>query len=306
MKNNVEEALYLNLLTDFGFKRVFANEERKILLISLLNAILGDRETVKDIYYLQTEQLGEKNENRRAVYDIHCKNEREEYLIIEMQIGKQLHFMDRSLYYVTFPIQAQAKKGKWNYALKPVYHIGILDFIHDRDSEYYLNRYSLINEKKFTKISSTLNFITIELPKFRKTIEECDGILDLWVYCFRNLPKMRERPTQLKGDIFDFLFELTDMNRFTTSELDAYRAYRRSSEQYDTVELIAECSLQEGLQEGWKRGREEGLEDGLRKGLQKGKIEGMVEIARNLRKMNFPIADIAEATGFTPEQIKQL
>ncbi|MDR2086045.1 MAG: hypothetical protein LBP72_02600, partial [Dysgonamonadaceae bacterium] len=88
------------------------------------------------------------------------------------------------------------------------------------------------------------------------------------------------------GDIFDFLFELTDMNRFTTSELDAYRAYRRSSEQYDTVELIAECSLQEGREEG--------------------KREGMIEVARNLRNMNFPIADIAKATGFTPEQIKQL
>ena len=37
------------------------------------------------------------------------------------------------MYYSTFPIQEQAKKGDWDYQLAAVYTIGILDFVFDDD-----------------------------------------------------------------------------------------------------------------------------------------------------------------------------
>ena len=66
---------------------------------------------------------------------IYCENERGEKFIVELQKTKQLYFKDRSLYYSTFPIQEQAKKGDWNYRLKNVYTIGILDFIFEDDQD---------------------------------------------------------------------------------------------------------------------------------------------------------------------------
>ena len=50
---------------------------------------------------------------------------------LPMQKSKMTHVMDRSLYYTTYPIQEQAKRGKWNFELTPVYLIGILDFEYD-------------------------------------------------------------------------------------------------------------------------------------------------------------------------------
>jgi predicted transposase/invertase (TIGR01784 family) len=204
-----------------------------------------------------------------------------------MQIGKQLHFMDRSLYYATFPIQSQAKRGKWNYELKPVYHIGILDFVHDGSNNDCINRYALMNEKQHTKMSGKLNFITIELPKFNRAVNELKNELERWLYCFRNLPKMQKRPKEITGPVFDLLFETVDINNLTSEEMEGYK---KSVAEYADVQLMMECSLKEGRE----------------KGMLQGKKESMNEIARNLLKMNFSAIDIAKATGLTLEQIKQL
>jgi len=50
-----------------------------------------------------------------------------------MQKAKQNYFKDRSIYYSTFPIQNQAQKGGWDFELKSVYTVGILDFVFDED-----------------------------------------------------------------------------------------------------------------------------------------------------------------------------
>ena len=55
--------------------------------------------------------------------------------IVEMQKAKMHFFKDRSLFYSTFPIREQGKKGVWNFLLLPVYFIAILDFIYDEKED---------------------------------------------------------------------------------------------------------------------------------------------------------------------------
>jgi len=42
-----------------------------------------------------------------------------------LQKANQNYFKDRSVYYSTFPIQQQAKKGKWNFRLNAVYTVSM-------------------------------------------------------------------------------------------------------------------------------------------------------------------------------------
>lgn len=59
-KNKVESNQYIMTLSDFGFKRIFASDKDKSLLIDLLNVCLSkDFGIITDISYLPTEQLGE-------------------------------------------------------------------------------------------------------------------------------------------------------------------------------------------------------------------------------------------------------
>ena len=130
---------YVNPYTDFGFKLLFGTAMNKELLISFLNALLVKEEKVKDVTYLNTEHLGTQEYDRRAVFDVYCENEKGEKFLVEMQRGEQQFFKDRSLFYSTFPIREQGKRGEWNYELKAVYIIGILNFSFDDTDEAYFH-----------------------------------------------------------------------------------------------------------------------------------------------------------------------
>jgi len=89
-----------------------------------------------DITYRNLEKLGLNILDRKAIFDIYCTDERGDNFIVELQRSKQKYFRDRSVYYTTFPIQEQSKKGSWDYYLKRVYFIGILEFKMDDSEEY--------------------------------------------------------------------------------------------------------------------------------------------------------------------------
>ena len=106
---------YINPFTDFGFKKIFAEEASKPLLIDFLNALLNQESKITAITFKNTEKLGFTQADRRAVYDIFCDNNKGEKFIVELQKLKQNFFKDRTVYYSTFPIVDQAEKGEWNY-----------------------------------------------------------------------------------------------------------------------------------------------------------------------------------------------
>lgn len=76
---------YINPHTDFGFKRLFGSEFNKELLISFLNAMFHGEQNVQDVTYLNSEQLGDRTDARRAIFDVYCENDKGEKFIVEMQ-----------------------------------------------------------------------------------------------------------------------------------------------------------------------------------------------------------------------------
>ena len=60
---------YINPFTDFGFKKLFGTEFNKDLLIDFLNQVLGNREYIQDLTYLNTENQGKTEDDRKAIFD---------------------------------------------------------------------------------------------------------------------------------------------------------------------------------------------------------------------------------------------
>jgi hypothetical protein len=106
---------YIDPFTDFGFKRIFGTEENKRFLISFLNDLLDIEDNIVDIEYRNLEKLGLNVVDRKAIFDVYCTDEKNNNFIVELQRGKQKYFKDRSIYYTSFPIQEQSKKGDWDY-----------------------------------------------------------------------------------------------------------------------------------------------------------------------------------------------
>ncbi len=121
---------YINPFTDYGFKRLFGEEPNKDLLLDFLNELLKDeRGRITEMTYLKSGKLGSSEEDRRAVFDLYCQNERGEKFIVELQKTKQKFFKDRTVYYSTFPIREQAQRGsEWNFRAEGYLHSCYLRF----------------------------------------------------------------------------------------------------------------------------------------------------------------------------------
>ena len=298
---------YVNFYTDFAFKKLFGTEINKDLLISFLNALLSGKEVIEDITYLNTEHLGMQEYDRRAVFDVYCKNERGEYFLVEMQKGEQQFFKDRSIFYSTFAIREQAPRGNWNYGLKGIYTIGILNFCFEKDEDDYLHEVKLVDLKTKEVFYDKLTFIYLEMPKFTKTENELETMFDKWLYAIRNLASLMERPRILQEKVFTHLFEAAEIAKFDRKEMCEYQESLKVYRDWFSVMETAEIrGLEKGLEKGLQQGLQQGLEKGLQQGLEEGRRENALMTARNLKAMNMSAETIAQATGLTIEEVENL
>ena len=307
---------YLNPYTDFGFKKLFGTEVNKDLLISFINSLLHGREKIKDLTYLNAEHLGVGEADRKAIFDVYCENEQGEKFLVEMQRGEQQYFKDRSLYYATFPIREQAHRGDWNYELKCVYIIGILNFcFDDTDPDEFHHEVQLLNNRTHNVFYDKLTFIYLEMPKFNKTEDQLSNLFEKWLFVLRNLSRLLERPKALQERVFAKLFKAAEIAKFTKEEYDAYeeslKVYRDWKNTIDTavqkaVKKATQKARKEGLKEGLKEGRAEGLKEGLEEGLEKGRKETTYSIARQMKSEGLPAVTIAKITGLTEDEIDRL
>ena len=120
---------YVDPFTDFGFKRIFGQEVSKPLLRDFLNALLPPEARIQELTFQNSERPGRTAADRKAVFDVYCRNEKGEQFIVELQKAKQNYFKDRTIFYSTFPIREQGEAGLWDFELKAVYCVGILDFV---------------------------------------------------------------------------------------------------------------------------------------------------------------------------------
>ncbi len=158
----------------------------------------------------------------RAVFDLYCENQHGEKFIVELQKTKQKFFKDRTVYYSTFPIREQARRGSdWTFELKAVYTVAILDFVFDEDkNEPSKFRYDV----KLTDVETCqvfyekLTFVYLEMPKFQKNLKDLATKFDKWMYVIRNLNKLDRVPDELREGIFEKLFEVAEIAKFSTAQ----------------------------------------------------------------------------------------
>ncbi|AMA48548.1 Rpn family recombination-promoting nuclease/putative transposase [Flavobacterium covae] len=281
------KAKYINPFTDFGFKKIFGEEASKNLLIDFLNTLLPEHDQIKELSFKNTEQLGITDLDRKAIYDIYCQNEKGEKFIVELQKAKQNFFKERTIYYATFPIREQAEKGEWNYNLKSVYCIGILDFTFD-DYESEPEKSEVVHTIKLKNQNGKvfydkLTYIYLEMPNFKKQETDLNSRLDKWLYFIKNLEDFQNIPTIFKDEVFTQAFEKAELANFGQWELDKYES---SLKVYRDLKSIIDTAFDDGKEEG--------------------KIQGKIEIAKQAKTMGLSIPDIIKLTGLSKKEINEL
>ena len=275
------------MLTDFGFKRIFGTDPNKELLVNFLNSLFDGEEVIKDVKYLNSENVGDVYTERKAIFDVYCANEKGEKFIVEMQNAYQTYFKDRSLFYSTFPIREQAPKGSdWNFCLKKVYVVALLNYrMSDEafDSSDTIHTIALMDTKTNKVFNAKLMFKYVEVGRFDKTDDELISLSDKWMYVLKNLSRLDNRPSSLREKIFTKLFDAAAIARFTPMEL---REYEDSLKAYRDIKNSLDTAKEEGRAEG--------------------RAEGIAMVVKNMHAKGMDIDVIASITGLNKDEVESL
>jgi predicted transposase/invertase (TIGR01784 family) len=198
-----------------------------------------------------------------------------------MQIAWTSHFMQRMLFGASRAYVNQLGKGEEYDYLKPLYGLGLLAENFDHESNHFYHHYKIVNVDKPHRELKGLQFVFIELQKFKPNSHAERKLQALWL---RFMSEINENTTKIDPALLavpeiNEAVKLSEQAAYTQAELAAYDAY------WDSV------STDKTLYAGR---------------FQEGKDEKTIEIARNLLTQKVEIETIAIATGLSEAEIKQL
>lgn len=299
---------FINPFTDVGFKRIFGQEVNKPLLISFLNSLFAGKKVITDIHFLNKEMLGINVEDRNSIYDVYCTSDTGEHFIVEMQNRNHKNFKNRAVYYVSKAITWQGERGpEWVFDLKAVYGIFFMNF-RQKGWEDKLRLEGLVIDPDSHKVLlDTTHYIFLQLPAFQKEESECETDFERWIYVLKNMDTLDRLPFKARMAVFKRLEDIVEIAALSKEDRLRYEESVKVHRDNLAVEAYAlETGWEKGHEEGWNEGHKEGWNLGLEVGKTEGERNANLKNAYNLKQLGVSIDIIAQVTGLTEEEIKQL
>ena len=296
-------AHYLDPKNDLTFKRVFG--EHKHLCISLLNSMLPLENPIENIEYQTGELISDLIDTQRlTIVDVRCTDTEKRQFIVEMQMHWTESFKKRVLFNASKAYVKQLRKGKEIKLLQPVYALNFVNEIFEKSPEManeYYHHYKIVNIKDTEKQIKGLEFVFIELPKFKPQNRAEKKLHELWL---RFLTEINEGTEEAPKDLLDNEFTreaigYMEESAYTEGQLLTYDDWK--------IDAYTERAVYEELTtRGLKEGLEKGMEKGRAEGMEKGKSEEKTQTVINLYKEGSSIDFIAKITNLTCEEIAEI
>ena len=272
---------------DLTFKRIFG--EHKHLCMSLLNSMLPLEKPIVSLEYQTNELVPELTGIlRNTVLDVRCSDSEGRQFIVEMQLYWSDIFKSRVLFNASKAYVMQLGKGQKFNLLQPVYALNFVNETFENASEMkdeYYHHYKIVNVKDTGKQIKGLEFVFIELPKFKPLNRAEKRLHELWL---RFLTEINEATTEipaalLENELTREAVKCVEIGAYSKAQLNAYDQWR-----IDTMTAL-------GVKE-YEATKNEAI--GLQKGLKK--------MALSLAKVGCPVETIAAETGLTVEQVSEM
>ncbi len=290
---------FLDVRTDYAFKKVFGSIESKAILISFLNAIIYEDAPykIKDLTIVDPYNIPMIKGVKDTFVDVKALLENNTKVIIEMQVLSHKGFEKRVLYNAAKNYSIQLTKGEEYHLLNPVIALTIVDFVMFDESPNVINQFKLIEKEHFVEYGDDIELIFVELPKFNKTLDQLQNIKEEWIYFIQNAGSLEYIPKNLDQCIITALQNANEAN-LTQEELEA----QHKRKEFISIQKLA---ILKATEEGMEKGMEKGIEVGLEKGIEVGIMQRNREIAKNLLDI-LDNETIALKTGLSVEEIALL
>lgn len=190
-----DNARFIPILSDYGFKVTFGNESDTRFLRRALQTLINSPVPIREVQFLQNEIQGLTKSSRGGIYDMMCTDEHGNQFIVEMQLSEYPEFINRMKFYSFHRLNTLIRKGRYQFEdLPKIYCIGILAETLFPTIPDYHNIATLRNEKG-ELVDDQTTFITVELAKFGKRLADVTTDLDKLIYTMKTAHTVTE-PTQ--------------------------------------------------------------------------------------------------------------
>lgn len=287
-KKNKEEFIdplkkdFINLLTDFGFKRIFASAERSNILKRFLNALFEGEMHISTIEFRDKELLPFHPDGKRIMYDIYCTTDSGKHFIIEMQQEETENFTERILFYICRAIVDQGYKGK-NYILDPVYCIVLTKFNMSGRKVKLLKEMLIMEKSTHELYTENIKLIFIALPEVPKDWNKCNTELLQLLYIIKNMEDMNKTSKPYLSGEYDEFFDAAATENLTNEEAAVYaHSYFEEVDHQNAVEFSH------------------------KKGIELGSMNNLKKNVHSMREHGFNNADIANLLNEPLDLIESL
>ena len=284
---------YLDPKNDLTFKKIFGQHPH--LLKSFLNAVmpLAEGKKIVSLEYLPAELVPDIPVFKNSIVDVRCLDEKGQQFIVEMQMLWTDSFKSRVLFNASKAYIKQVGRGIQYKGLQPVYSLNIINENFDNKPEAYIHHYKIVHTQYNEKVMEGLEFVFIELPKFKAKKFTDKKLQVLWL---RFLSEISDQQESISPDFLEVpeikeASELILESGFTKGELETYDRYW---DYISTEKTIRADSFGSGM--------EQGIEQGIERGIEREKMD----IARNAKIMGLTATDISRLTGLPVRDIENL
>ncbi|MEL7331389.1 MAG: Rpn family recombination-promoting nuclease/putative transposase [Cyanobacteria bacterium J06560_2] len=275
---------FINPKTDFAFKKIFGSPQSQDILISFLNAILYSSEPViQNLTILDPYQAPRIEGIKNSYLDIKAALADGRTVIIEMQILNVLGFEQRVLYNAAKSYSTQLEVGEDYTLLNPVIALTITDFEMFEQADSVISRYCLMEKTALTEYSDDLELVFVELPKFKKSLDELETLTDKWLFFLQSANELQAVPTTLDNvSAIHSAFEVARQSKLSPEELETLEKRQMFLHDLKNASLKA-----------------------TQDGKEKGDREARIEIAQSLLD-KLPVEVISQTTGLSIDEIQKL
>ncbi|MFP3121013.1 Rpn family recombination-promoting nuclease/putative transposase [Rickettsia sp. R2] len=222
----------VNPRVDLAFKKIFGVEENKDLLISLINAIVSEKDQIVEVTLLNPYNPKNFKADKLSILDIKAKSESSKRYNIKIQVTDEADYDKKALYYWAKMYTEQLKEGSDYAALNKTIGIHILNFTSITDTDEYHNSFQLKEIKSGLVYFKDIELHTIELNKFAKkpkeelsdVVKKVKNALDIWLaFLTRNdLLNKDNLPKELDNDVLKKALTVLEVINLNDAEREEY------------------------------------------------------------------------------------
>ena len=288
----MKQLFKITLRNDYAFKRVFGVEENKDVLQDLLECILDiPPENIAGLELLDKEFHKDLISDKTGVLDVKLRLKNNTIIDIEIQNKWNSEFVQRTIFYWAKMYTENLKTGEVYTKLPKCITINIVGEGFNLNSLIH-SEYNVVEKHLNDRLSDELEIHFLNLAKVKEQDENTES--DEKKKKLYNWLKFIETDD---GEVRKMLAESSEMMQKANTTIEIMEMNPKEKWLYENRMKY------EHDKASWKH---VGFQEGIERGFASGSYQTKLETAAAFKRMGIAIEKIAEGTGLSEEEIKNL